>query len=446
MVKKYKTHKNFIQKLSFMIRGSSMKRLAVICFVLLITCTAFGLDTTIVQYNWLGTNGSNVMFSRIGEVTFRLTSDDVDMFTDNNGVFINVGFSNNVLPDPQWIVRNLFIVPGQFLISGETGCMFGFGDSTMNRIPWDIGFVNVTITVEPVDYGASMPDQEFIDIEILHQDYLTGGIGGNSGDSDLVHTLGPWQGLPVFPDDGDTTSNPNVTAEPIPVPTINTTAMPTSTALFTPTPTPTGLPTLSPTPTPTPFITPWPTPTRPPYWAPKKTGGVKAPLIPPIDEGKNECAPSSVARSLQYMAALNGEEVDDPQEMKDDLVDDMDTDPESGTTVDNMLDGKNEYTEENDLPVSSEVTYDLNLEEIIDVLNDGGDVEILIAWNGGGGHAAMVVDVVLHEDGSATITYVDDPCQGDGQAENETHTIHVDPDGNFEGGRVFGFLVERWEE
>ncbi len=77
-----------------------------------------------------------------------------------------------------------------------------------------------------------------------------------------------------------------------------------------------------------------------------------------------------------------------------------------------------------------------------DAIAAGGDVEIMIAWSGGGGHAAMITSIVKWPDGSATITYVDDPTQGDGVAENQEHVIHVNPDGTFDGGSIIGFQVE----
>ena len=78
--------------------------------------------------------------------------------------------------------------------------------------------------------------------------------------------------------------------------------------------------------------------------------------------------------------------------------------------------------------------------------DDGCDIDVLIAWNGGGGHAAMITSITELANGQYEITYVDDPNQGDGKAENQEHTITVNPDGTFAGGRVFGFLVECLED
>lgn len=168
------------------------------------------------------------------------------------------------------------------------------------------------------------------------------------------------------------------------------------------------------------------------------TTDVPADDIPAVDEDTNGCAPGSVARSIAYMT---GDE--NVQDIYDDLYEDMGT-TEEGTTDDNIVSGKAAYAEENGL----DITTDLNLDglgsigDAMDTLEDGGDVEILISWDEGGGHAAMVTSITDNGDGTYTITYVDDPDQGDGQAENEEHTITVNADGSFDGGTVDGFITE----
>jgi hypothetical protein len=131
--------------------------------------------------------------------------------------------------------------------------------------------------------------------------------------------------------------------------------------------------------------------------------------------------------------------------MDDNLGDAMGTDA-NGTNDDDILSGKNEYVGDNGLPIDSDLQYwgedFADLSGIMDALNDGADIELLISWSGGGGHIAMVTSIVQLADGSYLITYVDDPNQGDGKAENEEHVIHVGPDGKFPGGTVDGFLVE----
>jgi hypothetical protein len=165
--------------------------------------------------------------------------------------------------------------------------------------------------------------------------------------------------------------------------------------------------------------------------------------IAEIDEDNMGCAPGSCARSIKYLSDTNDFDTDDAQDIYDDLYDDMETDA-GGTSDPDMLNGKKKYTSREGLPICTKLVYNFGeqIQDIIEKLRDGADVEILISWSGGGGHAAMITSIVKHADGSYTITYVDDPDQGDGTAENEEHTIKVDANGNFQGGVVDGFLVE----
>lgn len=167
------------------------------------------------------------------------------------------------------------------------------------------------------------------------------------------------------------------------------------------------------------------------------------------------CAPAAAARSIAYLGETQDFETDDAQDIYDDLVDEMDTDiGGSGTTDENMLDGKNSYVADNALGIDSEIAYtdtfdptngsswDDLMEQVQDALEKGCDVEILITWSGGGGHAAMVTSVTTHADGSATIHYVDDPTQGDGTAENQEHAIAADDTGDFANGTADGFMIQ----
>lgn len=160
-----------------------------------------------------------------------------------------------------------------------------------------------------------------------------------------------------------------------------------------------------------------------------------------IDENTNHCAPASCARSLKYLNAPG-----DGQDICDDLADLMDTTKEEGTADEDMESGKETFTEGHNLGINTHRTYGPgSLQEAMDALAAGCDVEALIGWSGGGGHAAMVTGMVKWPDGSYTITYVDDPTQGDDTAENQEHTIHVDADGDFDGGTVDGFMIECYD-
>jgi hypothetical protein len=160
--------------------------------------------------------------------------------------------------------------------------------------------------------------------------------------------------------------------------------------------------------------------------------------IPEVNEDPGGCAPGSVARSIAYMTGA-----DDAQDIYEDLYEDMGT-TEEGTDDQDIVDGKAAYAEENGLDITTDLNLDGlgSIEDAIDTLGDGGDVEILITWDDGTGHAAMVTSITDNGDGTYTITYVDDPDQTDNEPGNEEHTITVNADGSFDGGQVDGFITE----
>ena len=431
--------------------GLDLKRILFICMAfVLLTIPVWAVDNQVVQFDW-GTSGSScIVNSRVGEIRFIFSYDDIQTINQNGGAFINVGLLNNIAPTRRWIVQNMFVSPGSYLSSVQPSAMFGLADISANGIAWTNNYVDVMLTTTPFDYGSAMAGRPFNPAAVIHKGYRVGGINGDSGNSNLVNTIGAWVGfvtttptpspaygssLAYYSMSLSSTSSPVTTVSPSPVTTI------TPVRTTSPATTITPVRTTSPTVTATPVRTTSPTAT--PGWIVIDSGSVNG-TIPAIDEGCNECAPGSVARSIQYMAGRNGQSVPSPQDMKDDLADDMQTDPNNGTQIDDILSGKNTYTGDNGLPINSQIQYGLPMADVINTLNSGGDVEILIGWDGGGGHAAMIISVTQHADGSYTIVYVDDPNQGDGQAENQPHVIHVDPNGNFPGGHIIGFLIETW--
>ena len=80
-----------------------------------------------------------------------------------------------------------------------------------------------------------------------------------------------------------------------------------------------------------------------------------------------------------------------------------------GVTADGMLAGKQDYTSDMGLPIDSSLAPWGDIGDVMDALADGADVEILISWGDGTGHAAMITSIVALSDGSFQITYVDDP-------------------------------------
>jgi len=159
-----------------------------------------------------------------------------------------------------------------------------------------------------------------------------------------------------------------------------------------------------------------------------------------VDEDVNGCAPGSVARSLEYLSdAHDNVDVPDPaQQVYGDLRNAMHTTP-AGTNTDDILNGKIDYTVSHDLPIMSAQTN--SFEAAVDTLNRDGDVEIGVFWgfdaagNSLGAHRAFVTEIqeLQDADGNTTgyvVKTMDDPTQGDGAAENATHTLKFDAAGN----------------
>lgn len=173
---------------------------------------------------------------------------------------------------------------------------------------------------------------------------------------------------------------------------------------------------------------------RPVAW-----GGAAYNLISPINEDLMGCAPAGVARSIAYMTALKGRQGPAAQTIYQGLYGAMGTGA-NGTTGQNMVNGKANYAANNGLNIN---TGFVNANQAMNILANGGDVEINIGWQGGG-HVAMIVQIVLYANGIYQITYVDDGTQGDNQANNTVHTILVNGNGQILGTNawVSGLLGE----
>ncbi|HEX3044766.1 MAG TPA: hypothetical protein VHY08_08415 [Bacillota bacterium] len=416
-------------------------------------------ELNVAQFDWDGNAG--IANSRVGEIQFTsFSAASMEMIKNNGGAYINVGFYNNVAPNREWIVRNFFIPANDVVFSLRTACIFGLSDSSINGIPWSGNYVDIMLTEAPVDYGTIMPGRTFQSIAITHEGYRIGGITSWNGVmSNLVYTLGPWTGASITP---VTTPTSTTTTTPILItPSITTTTTsptpslgritPTITRRITPTITRRAIkPTITTraiTPNPTVifptiiFPTIWPTPTP----TPVDVGTIQpGGSVPAVDEPVCHCVPGSITRSIQYMLSLNCWPMGDTAQMEAELARLMNTngDGTCGTYLGNALSGKAQYASDHGLPISSTFITGMAIQNVIDALNSGGDVEIWLNWATGGGHAAMIIAVVQYPDGSCDIYYVDDPNQGNGVAENQVHVIHVEPNGTFPGGSVWGFYIE----
>lgn len=206
---------------------------------------------------------------------------------------------------------------------------------------------------------------------------------------------------------------------------------------------------------PGPNVPPQPQPQPPvrPGARPQPLGAVLRP-VPVVNESPMSCAPSAVARSIQYMLDVRGRQGPGAQAIMGNLHNLMGTSPVHGTSMQGILNGKAAFSNQNGLGIQT--VFPANAGQAANTLNNGGDVELNIIWPNsrgrggcpGGGHVAMVTSITLLPNGNFQITYVDDSNQHDGQPRNDHHTLIVRPNGAIvsgfpcPGGVVAGLLAE----
>ncbi len=205
---------------------------------------------------------------------------------------------------------------------------------------------------------------------------------------------------------------------------------------------------------PGPAVPPRPVPPPPPPGRrPQPLGGVLRP-VPVVNESPMSCAPSAVARSIQYMLDVRGRNSPGAQAIMGNLYNLMGTSPVNGSSMQGILNGKAAFSNQNGLGIQT--VFPANAGQAANTLNNGGDVELNIIWPNsrnrggcpGGGHVAMVTSISLLPNGNFQVTYVDDSNQHDGQPSNDHHTLIVRPNGAIvsgfpcPGGVIAGLLAE----
>ncbi|HEX3552120.1 MAG TPA: hypothetical protein VIA62_02700 [Thermoanaerobaculia bacterium] len=178
-------------------------------------------------------------------------------------------------------------------------------------------------------------------------------------------------------------------------------------------------------------------PPRPPRWQPgwAPGPGVARPALlgaaqgpfPTVNEDNMGCAPGGVARSIRYMLNRRGLGGPTAQNIYAGLYAAMGTGA-GGTTGPNMFNGKAAWARANGYRINTQFPVN-TLPPVLNALNNRGDVELNITWQGGG-HVAMVTRIDQLPGGLLQITYVDGlPQTGRGGAPrpNATHVIVINP-------------------
>jgi hypothetical protein len=139
--------------------------------------------------------------------------------------------------------------------------------------------------------------------------------------------------------------------------------------------------------------------------------------VPDLQQGKNQCAPTSAADSLSWLNTTYNLGINQTtQQIRDTLVTDMHTTVATGTSDANFIAGKNLF--DANLPIATHVIGSIgktpNPQDIFNQLAMGQDVELSVLWSGKGGHWVDLVGMI-QIDGVYGIFY-NDPARISGGA------------------------------
>jgi hypothetical protein len=165
--------------------------------------------------------------------------------------------------------------------------------------------------------------------------------------------------------------------------------------------------------------------------------------MPDITQGKDECYPSSAANSMKWLnpgLPLTAEQIRD--QLKNDMKTN-DTTPgneHSGTYNKDFINGKNAFVNRNHLNIE---THEITLAQILDEMNKGQDVELVITPKGKNwGHMVTLVGVLQTPFGAGFA--MSDP--DDGHA-GQTSFLWADPAGQIKRGTYAGWELKwAWAE
>ncbi|QDV92224.1 hypothetical protein RAS2_33430 [Phycisphaerae bacterium RAS2] len=156
--------------------------------------------------------------------------------------------------------------------------------------------------------------------------------------------------------------------------------------------------------------------------------------VPDLAQGPNECGPTSVANSLTWLDNEHDSVTTNMTTagLRDTLKDagHMMTDPNSGTSDENFLAGKQALVNELGLPIDTTTIGGgpgslPSGDNIKKALAEGADVELSVLWTGGGGHWVTVVGAINF--GSQCGVWINDPDDGVEQA--QFHFLDTRSDG-----------------
>lgn len=309
----------------------STLRLASSAIIILPGCPALAAQVQFSQLDWL-TESLTVLYpnSPVGTAELLFEASDERVFAQQGG-YVNIVTQVPFLAAlPQWSVQNWFVQYGsaEVMLRSSPTVQFNLGNLSGQKVPTLFYLMMVTAEPLPQMPGVTEMKETPLQQERYHvggRAPSDGGPSGGSGLSTIPLTIGPFVCIP-----------PSVADFPI-------------------------------------------------GFAGTSVGGDD---LRDVTEDTNGCAPAAAARSIGYLTEGLGLLSGVCQDNYGELIDAMDSDVGSGsigTTDDNMLAGKEQFTAAHMLPINSELQYGMNeIGRVKNALNNGGDVEILIGWEGGG--------------------------------------------------------------
>ncbi|HEY0511978.1 MAG TPA: hypothetical protein VGH73_08740 [Thermoanaerobaculia bacterium] len=347
-----------------------------------------GIQVRFRQLNWLGL-GKTVRFpaSRVATAELSFNSSATDKLV-GQGSFVNLVIQVPGRAGREWVVQNLFLQyeDENFLLGSHPSVKFPLPTPNTLRVP-QLSY-QLSVTPEPL---AVAPSGAFARARVEPMDYQVGGyLNGGSEKTDFPLRIRPWVGSSL-----DRQGKLAIVMD-------------------------------------------------------RQASTKVAPAdLPAINEGVNGCAPAGVARSVQYMLGNQGTKFPlSAQDIYNELYGDMGTTAANGTASGQAIaNGKGQFAGNHNLNINTTLSQNGigSIGNAMNTLNAGGDVEVLIRWPDGSGHVAMISSIVARADGTYQITYVDDPHQGDGVAQNEEVVIIVNANGTITSGgtgSIDGLLIE----
>lgn len=180
--------------------------------------------------------------------------------------------------------------------------------------------------------------------------------------------------------------------------------------------------------------------------------------VPDIDQKPGECAPTAAANGLISLINKKGNQDDlpaSPEELIEELKEDMNWDREDGVQPDNFVEGKNRWALRHGLPIRTTKVGDTHgietIDQIREALEQGASVELRIKFGDASGKAAgghMVTVTGIHQGDGQTYLDINDPYtpEEEGSETVEVRSNQITNYGPWEGLTVLSWgFIQVWE-